>query len=75
MPIDDPEILRVDMGIAIRDAGRAFCRRDFDTEERCYNRAHELQLRIWHAETLMQWRAAHAVPGGADAASPGAPRQ
>lgn len=44
--------MRVDMDIAIRDAGRAFDRGDFDAEIRHFRRADEIQLDIYAAE----WR-------------------
>lgn len=44
--------MRVDMDIAIREAGRAFDRGDFDAEIRHFRRADEIQLDIYAAE----WR-------------------
>lgn len=46
----DAETLRVDMGIALRDAQCAFDREDYDKEKRCYERAQQLWLDICHAE-------------------------
>jgi len=54
------ETLRVDMNIALREAGRAFDRGDYREEERRYEEARDLQKRIYCAE----WQAQTATERG-----------
>jgi len=51
-----PETLRVDRDIALREAGKAFDRGDYDAEIRHYNNAKRIEQGIYHAETLAERR-------------------